>query len=66
LFLGTPAINKKRKFILSFNIMETRRFKKLDINLPRQPIVNQRPWLIAGFLLAIAFLIATVLLYLSN
>jgi hypothetical protein len=46
--------------------MGTRRFKKLEINLPRQPIVNQRPWLIAGFLLAVAFLIATVLLYLSN
>jgi hypothetical protein len=31
--------------------MKHKEFRKLQIDLPRQPVVNQRPWLIAGLLL---------------
>jgi hypothetical protein len=46
--------------------MEPRKFRKLHVNLPRQPLVNQRPWLIAGYVFAAAFLLLAVLLYLSK
>jgi hypothetical protein len=34
--------------------------RKLHINLPRQPVVNQAPWLVAGLLIAILFLVLVV------
>jgi len=37
-------------------IMEPGGFRKLKVHLPRQRLVNQRPWWIAGLLLAIAIL----------
>lgn len=37
--------------------MKPERFKKLRMYLPRQPLANQRPWQIAGLLLAAAFLL---------
>ena len=32
--------------------MKPDEFRKLRVHLPRQPLVNQRPWWIAGLLLA--------------
>jgi hypothetical protein len=39
--------------------MASHRFRKLDINLPRQPVRDQRPWFVAGILLAFIILIVT-------
>lgn len=39
------------------------KYKKLTVDLPRQPLVNQRPWSIAGWVLAIVFLLAAVYTY---
>jgi hypothetical protein len=35
--------------------MEPDEFRELKVQLPRQPIVNQRPWWIAGLLVAFIF-----------
>ena len=45
--------------------MEKREFRKLRVYVPRQPIVNQRPWLIAGLLLAFLVFSLAVCGYLS-
>ena len=45
--------------------MEARKFRKLNIDLPREPIVNDRVGLIAGLLIAITFLLITVYAYLK-
>ena len=37
--------------------MAQKKFRKLQIDLPRQPVVNQRPWLIAGLLLVFIILL---------
>ena len=37
--------------------MEPEEFRKLHVRLPRQPVVNQRPWWIAGLLLAFIILL---------
>ena len=37
--------------------MAHKKFRKLQIDLPRQPVVNQRPWLIAGLLLVFIILL---------
>jgi hypothetical protein len=37
--------------------MKPGKFRKLHIHLPRQPIINQRPWWIAGLLLAFIILL---------
>ena len=37
--------------------MEPEEFQKLPIDLPRQPVVNQRPWWIAGLVLAILIML---------
>lgn len=37
--------------------MTHKKFRKLQIDLPRQPVVNQRPWLIAGLLLVFIILL---------
>lgn len=42
------------------------KYKKLHINLPKQPLVNQRPWLIIGLLLAFIFLLATAYAYVNH
>jgi hypothetical protein len=46
--------------------MEPREFRKLDIDLPRQPVSNQRSWLIAGWLLAFAILLIAAYAYLDH
>lgn len=45
--------------------MEQKKFKKLYIYLPRQPLVNDRPWLIAGILLVFIILLLVVYFYLD-
>jgi hypothetical protein len=37
--------------------MEPQEFRKLNIDLPLEPVTNDRPWFVAGVLVAIAFLI---------
>ncbi len=37
--------------------MTHKKFRKLQADLPRQPVVNQRPWLIAGLLLVFIILL---------
>ncbi len=44
-------------------IMEQKKFRKLRIYLPRQPLVNDRPWLIAGLLLVLIILLFVVYCY---
>ena len=46
--------------------MEQRKFQKLNIYLPHEPIVNNRPWLIGGLLLVLAFLIFTAYAYIQH
>lgn len=46
--------------------MASQRFRKLDIDLPRQPSVDQRPWLAAGLLLAFAILLISFYAYVHN
>jgi hypothetical protein len=38
-------------------------FRKLDVDLPRQPLVNERPFMIAGWVLALVILFAIALGY---
>jgi hypothetical protein len=38
-------------------------FRKLEIELPTQPVVNQKPFAIGGWLLAIAVLLLIALAY---
>ena len=40
-----------------------RQFRKLHIDLPRQPLINQRPWLIAGLLLVSVILLIAAYSY---
>ena len=35
----------------------THKFKKLNVDLPRQPLSDQQVWLVAGLLFAIAILL---------
>ena len=42
------------------------RFRKLNIDLPRQPTKNQLPWLIAGILMAFIFLVTVVYAFLKD
>ena len=46
--------------------MKPPEFQKLPINLRRQPVVNQRPWLIAGMLLVCAFLLIAACSYYAH
>lgn len=43
--------------------MTAKKFHKLGIDLPRQRLVNQRPWLVAGLLLASIILMAIAYAY---
>jgi hypothetical protein len=43
----------------------TQNFQKLNIDLPRQPLSEQRVWMIAGWLLAVAVVIVTIISYVS-
>ena len=46
--------------------MEPDKFRKLRVHLPRQPLVNQRPWWIAGVLLAFIILLIMVYSYMAH
>ncbi|MGI8635261.1 MAG: hypothetical protein ACR2KZ_07645 [Segetibacter sp.] len=44
--------------------MEPTRFRKLDTDLPVEPITNDRPWAIAGLLCGLAFVIVIAFAFL--
>jgi type VI protein secretion system component VasF len=46
--------------------MEPGEFRKLHVHLPRQPLVNQRPWWIAGLLLAFIILMVAAWSYYTH
>jgi hypothetical protein len=46
--------------------MKSSAFQKLNINLSRQPLSNQRRWLIAGLLFAIIILLFTAYSYFAH
>ncbi len=46
--------------------MEQGEFRKLRVRLPRQPLVNQRPWSIAGLLLALIILLIIIWSYYAH
>ncbi|GEM_PF-2216252 len=35
--------------------MDDRQFRKLNIDLPKEPLSNQRPWMIAGVMIVLLF-----------
>ncbi len=41
-------------------------FRKLNLDLPRQPSVDQRPWMVAGLLLAFIILLMSAYAYFDN
>jgi hypothetical protein len=45
--------------------MEPAKFRKLNIDLPIEPIINDRPWALAGLLCALAFIIIVAYAYLQ-
>jgi len=46
--------------------MKSQEFRELHVNLHRQPIIRQRPWAIAGWLLVIAVLLIAAYGYYSS
>jgi len=46
--------------------MDADEFRELNIELPRQPVVNQRPWWIVGLSLAFIFLLFTMWNYYAH
>ncbi len=63
----TAALSKKEtltcNFIMNFLSMPSQKFRKLDIDLPRQRSFDQRPWLAAGLLLAFIILLMSAYAY---
>ncbi|MDQ6815411.1 MAG: hypothetical protein M3040_16880 [Bacteroidota bacterium] len=45
--------------------MEQLEFRKLNVNLPREPVTNDGPWFVAGLLLAFVFLLIVAYAFLS-
>ncbi len=43
--------------------MPSKKIRKLDIDLPRQRLIDQRPWLLAGLLLAFIILLTIAYAY---
>ncbi len=46
--------------------MPSQKFRKLNIYLPMQPSVDQRPWLAAGLILAFIILLMSAYAYFDN
>ncbi len=46
--------------------MSSTNFRKLDLDLPRQPSVDERPWLAAGLILAFIILLMSAYAYFDN
>ena len=41
------------------------KFQKLDIDLPRQPLSDQKVWTVAGWLLALLIILLTLYTYID-
>ena len=41
-------------------------YKKLDVNLPKQRLINERPWAIAGLLFVVAIVLFIIFNYLKR
>ena len=50
-------------FINIVSFVEQKKIRKIPVHLPRQPLVNQRPWLMAGLLLALSILLMIIYNY---
>ncbi len=46
--------------------MPSQEFRKLNIDLPRQPVSDQRPWLASGLLLGFIILLMSAYAYFKN
>ena len=46
--------------------MHPRKFRNLNVDLPRHTLINQRPWFIAGMITAVAIILISVLTFLAN
>jgi hypothetical protein len=46
--------------------MSSQKFRKLDIDLPSQTLVDQRPWLVAGLMIAFIVLLLSAYVYIKN
>lgn len=42
-----------------------KKFQKLDVELPRQPLSDQRAWMIAGWVFALVIILFTVYTYID-
>jgi hypothetical protein len=49
--------------LLTFIVLEKGDFKKLDVNLPTQPVVDSKPWGVAGWIWAALILAFALLFY---
>jgi hypothetical protein len=65
---GSEAVNFSIISILQFIpvLMNPKNIRKLPIRLPRQPLVNQQPWLIAGLLLVIIIFLIAIYCYFAG
>jgi len=61
-----PSFNSLCNFSKQLVMMEPDNFRKLNVHLPRQPLVNQRPWWIAGLLFAAIILLLAAWSYYSH
>lgn len=43
--------------------MQESEFRKLDIDLPKQPVIDEGPWMIAGVCIALAVLLLAACTY---
>lgn len=46
--------------------MKQREFRKLNMEVPVQPLHDQRPWMVAGLFLVVIFLLVVIYAYLKN
>ena len=46
--------------------MEEERFRKLNVDLPIEPVTDDRPWYLAGWLLAILVVVLIAFAYLLH
>ena len=46
--------------------MPSKKSRKFGIDLPRQPLVDQRPWLAAGIIIAVIILLMCSIAYIVN
>jgi hypothetical protein len=46
--------------------MHSQKFRKLNVDLPRQALINQRPWFIAGVVAAIVIVLISAFTFFGN